>query len=160
MRVLVLGLGNDIYGDDGVGIEAVRRLRDEGTAGGQADDRVVFLECALSGVALLDVVRGYDALVIIDTIIREDPDTGRIHLLDGKDIRDVPGPSPHYISVPQTLALGNQLGLTMPGTVRVIGIEAKSLFRLGEGLSDEMNARIPAILEAARNVIRGLRDRP
>ena len=48
----------------------------------------------------------------------------------------------------------------MPKTVRVVGIEAKSLFRLGEGLSDEMSARMPAILEAARSVIRELRDRP
>jgi hydrogenase maturation protease len=163
MKILVLGLGNDLYGDDGVGIEAVKRLRDDWAAESpprSASLEISFLECSLSGAALLDVVRGHDALVIIDTIIREDPDTGGIHLLDGADIRDVPGPSPHYISVPQTLALGDQLGLDMPKTVRVVGIEAKSLFRLGEGLSDEMSARMPAILEAARSVIRELRDRP
>jgi hydrogenase maturation protease len=156
MKILVLGLGNDLYGDDGVGIEAVKRLRDEWAAESpprSASLEISFLECTLSGAALLDVVRGHDALVIIDTIIREDPDTGRVHILDGADIRDVPGPSPHYISVPQTLALGDQLGLDMPRSVKIVGVEAKCLFTLGEGLSEEMSARMPAILDAARSVL-------
>jgi hydrogenase maturation protease len=156
MKILVLGLGNDLYGDDGVGIEAVKRLRDEWAAESpprSASLEISFLECTLSGAALLDVVRGHDALVIIDTINREDPDTGRVHILDGADIRDVPGPSPHYISVPQTLALGDQLGLDMPRSVKIVGVEAKCLFTLGEGLSEEMSARMPAILDAARSVL-------
>jgi len=159
MKVLVLGLGNDLYGDDGVGLETVKRLREAWAAGSppwSAGHVVTFVECPLSGAALLDVVPGHDALVVIDTIIRENPDTGRIHLLDGADIRDVPGPSPHYISIPQTLALGRALGLDMPRTVKILGIEARSLYRLGEGLSDEMGARMPAVLEAAGSVLQGL----
>lgn len=159
MKILVLGLGNELYGDDGAGLEAVRRLRDswpDGSPPGKAEHGVTFLECGLTGAALLDVVAGYDALLIIDTIIREDPETGRVHLLDGADIRDFPGPSPHYISVPQTLVLGRQLGLDMPEKVKILGIEARSLYRLGDGMSAEMSARMPAILEAARSVIRGL----
>ena len=108
----------------------------------------------------MDVVSGYDALLLIDTIIRESPETGRIHLLDAADVRDVPGPSPHYISVPQTLAMGRQLGLDMPETVKILGIEAQSLYRLGEGLSDEMIARLPAILEAARSALRSFPEAP
>jgi hydrogenase maturation protease len=161
MRILVLGLGNELYGDDGAGLEAVRRLRDsrpDGSPPGETGHEVAFLECGLTGAALLDFVAGYDALLIIDTIIREDPETGRVHLLDAADIRDLPGPSPHYISIPQTLALGRQLGLDMPEKVKIIGIEARSLYRLGEGMSAEMTARMPAILEAARGVLRGLRD--
>ena len=159
MRILVLGLGNDLYGDDGAGLETVKRLREAWEAGSPpwaAGHAVAFIECTLSGAALLDIVPGHDALLVIDTIIREDPDTGRIHLLDAANIRDAPGPSPHYISIPQTLALGRALGLDMPITVKVLGIEAKSLYRLGEGLSDEMGARMPAILEAARSALRAL----
>lgn len=163
MRILVLGLGNELYGDDGVGIEAVRRLKEEWETGPSGDgrgDKVSFVECSLSGAAILDVVTGYDALLLIDTIIHDEPETGRIHLLDGEEVRDIPGPSPHYISVPQTLAMGRQLGLEMPKTIKILGVEAKSLYRLGEGLSGEMCGRLPAILEAARDALRGLRDRP
>jgi len=162
MKILVLGLGNDLYGDDGVGLEAVRLLRESWAKGaeGPGGAEISFVECALSGAALLDVLIGYDALLIIDTIIRDHPETGRAHVLDAADIRDVPGPSPHYISVPQTLAMGARLGLRVPKTAKVLGVEAKGLYRLGEGLSPEMRGRIPDILEAARIAIRALRDCP
>jgi hydrogenase maturation protease len=161
MRILVLGLGNDLYGDDGVGIEAVRRLRDAASADPKSfasAGEVSFVESFLSGAALLDVIVGHDALVIIDTIVRENPVPGRIHVLDGAEIRDIPGPSPHYISVPQTIDLGSRLGLDMPRLVKVVGVEAKGIYHLGEGLSEEMRRALPEILEKAREVILGLRD--
>ena len=163
MRILALGLGNDLYGDDGVGLHAVRLLRNAWTAGAQPAgtlDEVDFVECPVSGVALLDVIHGYDALMIIDTIIKDDPVTGRIRLLETTDVRDLPGPSPHYVSIPQTLALGKLLGLKMPVTVKIIAVEAKNLFRLGEGLSEDMKARLPEILDAASHVLRELVMRP
>ena len=95
MKILVLGLGNDLYGDDGVGIEAVKRLRDDWAAESpsrSASLEISFLECSLSGAALLDVVRGHDALVIIDTIIREDPDTGGSISWTGRTSATFPAP--------------------------------------------------------------------
>lgn len=163
MKILVLGMGNDLYGDDGVGLHAVRQLRDEWAAGPKPPERslsVEFVECALSGAALLDVIHGYDALVVIDTIMKAEPVTGRIRILDAPDIRDIPGPSPHYVSVPQVLALGRELGLKMPRTVTIIAVEAKDLFRLGEGLSEDMQARLPDLLEAARDALQRLVARP
>jgi len=163
MKTLVLGLGNDLYGDDGVGLQAVRLLRDEWAGGAMSGDpssSVEFIECPLSGAALLDVIQGYDALVVIDTIIKAEPMTGRIRILDAADIRGFPGPSPHYISVPQVLAIGRELGLDMPGAVRVIAVEAKDIFRLGEGLSEDMQAKLPEITRAAKTVLRGLAAQP
>jgi hydrogenase maturation protease len=156
VKILVLGMGNDIYGDDGVGLHAVRLLKDEWTdqaMPGGSSASVEFVECVLSGAALLDVIHGYDALVVIDTIIKAEPVTGRIRILDAADIRDFPGPSPHYVSVPQVLAIGRDIGLAMPKTVLIIAIEAKDLFRLGEGLSEDMRNRLPDILGAAKDVI-------
>ena len=156
MKILVLGLGNDLYGDDGVGPEVVRKLEERGAAAPAsygADVGVDYLACALSGLALLDVVVGYDALVIIDTILRPDPVVGRTRILDMPDIRDVPGPSPHYISVPQTLSLGRSLGLKMPKTVKVVAVEARNLHRLGEGLSEGMRSQLPDIIAAADKAV-------
>ena len=156
MKVLVLGLGNDLYGDDGVGPAVVRMLEERGAAGRASygvDVGVDYLACSLSGLALLDVVVGYDALVIIDTILRPDPVVGRTRILDMPDIRDVPGPSPHYISVPQTLSLGRSLGLKMPKMVKVVAVEARNLHRLAEGLSDAMRCRLPDIIAAADKAV-------
>ena len=157
MKILVLGLGNDLYGDDGVGLHAVRRLEESWP--GPASPRsglppdVEFRECLLSGAALLDEVSGCDALVIVDTVIPEHAVLGRTHILDEADIRDVPGPSPHYISVPQTLALGRAAGLMMPRTVKIVAVEAEGPLQLGEGLSEGMSARLPGIVEAVRQAV-------
>ena len=158
MKILVLGLGNDLFGDDGVGPEVVRKLEENGAAprvSCGADVGVDYVACSLSGLALLDVVVGYDALVIVDTILRPDPVVGRTRILDMPDIRDVPGPSPHYISVPQTLALGRSLGLKVPERVKVVAIEAKNLHCLGEGLSEAMRRRLPDIIAAANEAVGG-----
>ena len=189
MKILVLGLGNDLYGDDGVGFHIVRILRAEGAGehlgpertdgvkgrafAAEADPRskpgasagagvrakapapaaVEFVECPVSGLALLEVILGYDALIIVDTIVKSDCVPGRIHLLEGCDLRDFPGPSPHYVSIPQTLALGRQLGLPMPRIVKIVAVEAEDPFRLGEGLSAPMVRRLPDIVAATRSVL-------
>jgi hydrogenase maturation protease len=157
LKILVLGLGNDLYGDDGVGHQVVRLLEQEREAGRLSVGVACaadFVPCALSGLALLDVVIGYDALVIIDTILRPDPVIGRIRILDMANVRDVPGPSPHYISVPQTLALGRSLGLKMPETVKIVAVEAGNLHCLGEGLSEAMRSRLPAIIAATNGILK------
>jgi len=114
---------------------------------------VDFVECALSGISVLDVICGYDALVIVDTIIKPEAVTGKIHLLEASDIRSVPGPSPHYVSIPQTIALGTQLGVKMPRILKIVAVEARSPFRLGESLSPDMKRRLPAIVGKTRDVL-------
>lgn len=97
MKILVLGLGNDFYGDDGVGLEVVRGLRKEWASAHHRPAKacqVEFVECLLTGIGLLEVIVGYDALVVIDTIFKPYPVTGRIRLLEAKDVRDFPGPPP------------------------------------------------------------------
>jgi len=156
MKILVLGLGNDLHGDDGVGLRVVNLLKRAWLAGARpaaTTAAVDFEECCASGAALLEVLHGYDGVLIIDTIFKPEPVTGRVRILESMDIRDVPGPSPHYISVPQTLALGRRLGLKMPVTMKVVAVEAADLLQLKEGLSEEMRARLPAILEVAQSVL-------
>jgi hydrogenase maturation protease len=156
MRTLLLGLGNDLYGDDGVGIYAVRKMREDAQKRGaqtcQQED-VEMEVCPLSGLALLDVIIGYDRLILVDTIKRKDPKPGRIHLLEGNELRAIPGPSPHYVSVPQAIALGRKLGLHVPSRIQVVAVEAKAGYSLGEGLSAEMKRKLPAIIRKVRHIL-------
>ena len=160
MAILVLGLGNDLYGDDGVGLRVVGRLKQDlansGASLNQPRD-VDYSECCLSGLSLLDVIVGYDALIIVDTIKKPYPQTGRVHILEGKDLRAIPGPSPHYVSVPQTLEIGRRAGLQVPTKVKVIAVEAKNTYTLGEGLTEEMEKRVPAIMEKVKEVLDSLK---
>lgn len=154
MKTLLLGLGNELYGDDGVGIHVVRMLKQEKrTQPSKGFEDVEMEECSLSGLALLDVIVGYDRLILVDTIKRETPVSGRIHLLTEEDVRAIPGPSPHYVSVPQMIELGRRLGLCVPDKIQIIAVEAKNMHYLGEGLSAEMREKLPAIILKVRDVL-------
>jgi len=157
MKILVLGLGNELCGDDGVGIHVVRSLKRNIRTKGKNWEwlgKIDFKESSLSGLALLDDIIGYDRLVVIDTIKKENPIPGQIHLLEEKKLRSIPGPSPHYVSFPQTLEIGRKLGLKVPREIQVIAVEAKNIYHLGEGLSEKMKEALPAILQKAREVLK------
>jgi hydrogenase maturation protease len=149
-KTLVLGLGNELYGDDGVGIHVVRQVKQKIEAyntSSKDKNATDFLECSLTGLALLDVIAGYDSLIIIDTIKSSNPKPGKIRLLDGTQLRHIPGPSPHYVSIPQTIEIGRKLGLKVPSRIKVIAVEAKTMYNLGEGLTQEMKKVIPRIIQ-------------
>jgi hydrogenase maturation protease len=161
MKILVLGLGNELYGDDAAGIHVVRNLREEYLIekGRQWLSGVDFEECSLSGLALLDVVVGYDILIIVDTIKKSNPVTGKVHILEEKDLRYIPGPSPHYVSIPQTLDIGKKMKLKVPSRIKIIAVEAKNLYNLGESLSEEMRIAIPVIAGKVKIILKEERNR-
>jgi len=157
MKTLVLGLGNELYGDDGAGIHVVRKLKHKLEPQKKTQPwlkNVDFEECSVSGVALLDIIAGYERLIIVDTIKKANPLTGKIHILKDKDLRHVPGPSPHYVSVPQTLEIGKNLGLKVPSQIKIIAVEAKNLYNLGEGLTEEMKKSIQVIMKKVIEILK------
>ena len=149
MKTLILGLGNELFGDDGVGIHVVRELKKRGNFKPNID----LIETSVSGLALIDIIAGYDRLIIVDTIKKENPKVGNIKLLDLNQIRHIPGPSPHYVSFPQIIMLGKKLGLYMPEVVKIVAVEAKNIYKLGEGLSPEIKSAIPKIINKIKELI-------
>lgn len=157
MKTLVFGSGNELYGDDGVGIRVVIKLKHDLEEIKDKEkwlENVEFEECSLSGLAILDVIVGYDTLIIVDTIKKSNPITGKIHLLEEKDLRHIPGPSLYYISIPQTLEIGKKLGLKVPSKIKIIAVEAKNMYNLGEGLTENMIKAIPSIMQKVREVLK------
>lgn len=125
MKPLVLGLGNDMLGDDAIGLLAVRRLADE----------VTFLadvaESAISGVALLDLMVGYRKMIIIDAIKLSHSPPGTIIEFSLDDLREIPNPSPHYAGLPEVIALGKRMELDLPNEIRIFAIEADDIKTVG-----------------------------
>ena len=139
-RLLVLGLGNDLLGDDGVGPWLVEELR-----GRQSLARFDFETAEGSGLGLLDLLDGYDCAWVVDCIQASNGDTGRVERLSADELaaRSV-NLSSHYAGLPHVLALGRRLGLTMP-EVRVLAVTVEDPFRIGPGFSAALGRRLPAI---------------
>ncbi len=149
MKPLVLGLGNDILGDDGAGIHAVRRLAAE--TGLRADLR----ESSLHGLALMELLIGYRQAIIIDAIQTGHYPPGTVLEIDPAYLRPVPIPSPHYAGLPEMIDLARQMGIDFPRDIRVIAIEIESSPDIGEALSAPVSRAIPRAARWAQEIVQG-----
>lgn len=145
-RVLLLGLGNDILTDDAVGLQAVHELQRELAGHPFIDVR----ETTEMGLALLDFITGYRTVVIVDSIQTGKEPPGFVHELDAAALNQLTGPTPHFVGVGETLALGRQLGLAMPDRVRILAIEVEDPFTVGTTLTPALQAALPGILSCVR----------
>lgn len=150
---LVIGLGNDDRGDDGSGLEVARALRP------RVEGRARVEECRSGGVALLDLWRGSDRVLVVDAV-RSGAPPGTVHRLEPGD-GFVPGfrtaTSTHGLSLAEAVGLARGLGC-LPRHLVVYGIEVDNL-AVGGGLTAsvargvaEATERILAELESDRSV--------
>ena len=146
VRVLVLGVGNPILSDDGVGIHIARELKRLKMPGIDVE------ELAASGLELLDVVRGYDKVVIIDAIQTTKGKPGELYVLEEKDFeKSIHGSSPHGINIATALALGRKLVPNeMPKEVVFFAVEAEDLVNVSERLTPKVAKALPRIVEKVR----------
>jgi hydrogenase maturation protease len=152
VRVLVLGVGNPILSDDGVGIHVAREIKKRGLLGVDVE------ELAASGLELLDVVRGYDKVVIIDAIQTTKGEPGELYVLEEKDFeKSIHGSSPHGINIATALALGRKLVPNeMPKEVVFIAVEAEDLVNVSEKLTPKVAKALPVIVERVRKESRSV----
>ena len=143
VKVLVLGVGNPILSDDGVGIHVARELKKRSIPGVDVE------ELAASGLELLDVVRGYDKVVIIDAIQTTKGKPGELYILEEKDFeKSIHGSSPHGINIATALALGRKLvPKEMPKEVVFFAFEAEDLVNVSEKLTPKVAKALPRIVE-------------
>jgi hydrogenase maturation protease len=136
METRIIGLGNSILTDDGVGIYAVRevsrRLADAGNI-----DAVDVVESEVAGFALMELMTGWKRVILVDSIQFDDVEPGTVVKIQPEDLRtSLRIRSVHEIDLPTVLAFGRKLGIPMPETVTIIGIQAEDALTLGETLTE------------------------
>ena len=148
MKSLVLGLGNDMVGDDAIGLLAVRRLA------GEADDMADIAESSISGVALLDFIVGYRKVIIVDAIKLSHSPPGTIIEFNLDQLREIPNPSPHYAGLPEIIALGRRMELDLPDEIRIFAVEAEDLKTVGSKPSEPVQNALDELLERVKLCLR------
>lgn len=146
-RVLLLGLGNDILTDDAIGLHIARQLRAELAGHPVIEAR----ETTEMGLALLDFMTGYDAVLLVDAIQTGQAPPGFLHELEPAGLTQLTGRPPHFLGVDETLALGRALGLPMPRRVKILAVEVADPFTLGTTMTPALQA---ALSEAVRRTQR------
>jgi hydrogenase maturation protease len=141
-KILVLGFGNDILTDDAIGLHVVREVRERLAGFEQVDVE----ETSEMGLALLDFIVGYKALVLVDAIQTGNAPPGHVHEVSEESLGALHRSSPHFLGVGETLALGRQLGLEMPSRIKVLAIEVADPFTMGTEMTPPLQAALgPAV---------------
>ncbi len=137
--VRVLCLGNDLLADDGLGAAVAQELRASVPA-------LEVVETAESGLYLLDHMQDTNRLIIVDSVATGHAAPGTLYRLDQGDLFAAPGGSPHYVGLPDTLALGRMLGLRMPKEVVVLAVEAADLTTVGGTMTPAVRQSLPIVV--------------
>jgi hydrogenase maturation protease len=149
-RTLVLGLGNPLRGDDGIGPRIVEELTRCGLP-----DGVTALDVGNAGLDLLNVLEGCERAVVVDAaemgqqagqFIRFTPDEAQLTRAGDRF-------SLHNAGLSEALALAEALGRTLPELV-VFGVQPAEI-DWREGLSPAVEAAIPALTNAVIKEIAG-----
>ncbi len=148
-EVVLIGLGNPLRRDEGLGLSALRRLTERVPL--PASVRVV--EGATLGLSLLDHVEGVERLLVLDAVVTGGA-PGRLVRLEGEAVpaRLRRPASAHDLALPDVLALARLLG-GGPRELVVLGLEPASV-EAGTGLSEPVAAGLDRLVEAAAAQLR------
>jgi hydrogenase maturation protease len=152
VETLVLGLGNPILTDDGVGIHVVRAVAADRHIV-PAPDRVRFAEASVGGLRLLDLLVGFDRVILVDAIQTGRGRPGEIYRMGPDDLWWTRhSGSTHDLSLPGALALGRGLEMPLPQdeSMTILAIEVEDVLTFGEVCTPAVAAAIPRAAEIVR----------
>ncbi len=154
-RVLVAGIGNIFFGDDGFGVEVAKRLSASCLPPG--------VDVAEFGIRGMDLVyalgRPYDAAILVDAVPRGSP-PGTIHVIE-PDHDDIPGiPEGHRMDPVAVLSLARKIG-PLPRRILIVGCEPEPLSQeqtMFMGLSAAVAAAVEKAATMTLEIVRSFQQ--
>jgi hydrogenase maturation protease len=157
-RILVAGVGNAWLRDDGFGGEVARRLEALELPAG-----VAVMDAGTGGLDLAyEVMRGYDALVIVD-VSRQGGEPGTLYVMEadeaefGGAIEDGETINPHGMDPQTVLRFVKSIG-AWPGKVVVVACEPADVTELGFGLSEQVQDAVGRAVDLVTGTVEELRS--
>jgi len=148
-KTIIIGVGNPILGDDAVGIEVARGLKNR-----IDDPSIEIVEAYTGGFNLLDIVLGYEKAIIIDAVVSPSH-AGEIRKIGLEELSTHNSWNPHAVSFYEAIQLAEKLGEDrIPKEIIIFAIMIPSIqLEFREELSNVVRKAIPkAINEALREV--------
>jgi hydrogenase maturation protease len=144
MKTLIMGIGNSLLGDDGIGVHIARRLSRL-----IKDENVDVIDANMGGLNLLDFILGYDKLIIIDAIMTNQNQVGEIYRLGQKKIGEpiYAATPPHHFNLPATIEIGRRLFPNeMPKEMVVYAVGTQDVAHITEEMTDRVKKAIPGVI--------------
>ncbi|MFH1160477.1 MAG: hydrogenase maturation protease [bacterium] len=148
--VLVLGIGNDILTDDGIGPRIIQQIEKE-----HFPSLFAFQSATVGGLEILEMIAGYREVIFIDAIKTRDGIPGTIYYLSPDNFKETLHlTNLHDINFLHALELGRKLNIDMPSRIQIIAIEIVEDLEFSESFSPPIQAKFPEILQNVRNYLR------
>lgn len=149
---LILGLGNEILSDDGIGPRLVNDLSD---IFGIIDTD--YIAAGSGGFEIMELISGYKKVMIIDSIHTTSGKPGDVYLLKTSDFKKTSNLSGiHDVNFLASLELGKVLGYTMPDEIHIIAVEILEDMEFGERFTPALEVKYPEILKKVTNLVKGI----
>jgi hydrogenase maturation protease len=150
MKTLIVGLGNPILADDGIGPKVAEELQN------RLDPiETTIVECSLCGLNMLDLLPGYDRAVIIDAIETEGGEAGQIYQMDATALDATRhGSSIHEVNLATALEFGKKLGMTLPREISIFAIEVADTNTFSEKCTSAVQSAVPRCAELVINELK------
>ncbi len=150
-KELVLGLGNPILGDDGVGLWIARELK-----GRLKRQDVTVVEASSAGLDTLELFTSYDRTVIIDSIRTKEGMIGQIYQLDLNALDATRHAAHcHDINLATTITLGRQLKFDLSSQIDIFAIEVADVPTFSEDFTPELNKVKPTCIDIIAHELEG-----
>jgi len=122
--------------------------------------RADVIDTSISGLALLEVLTGYDQAVIIDAICTGRDTPGTISQLDPADLAPVTAPSPHYAGLPEMFDLAEQLNLEFPQEIVIYAVEVSDPFTIDGPMTPAVEQALPELVRKVEEQVTQWAEKP
>lgn len=157
-QTLVVGLGNPILGDDGVGWRIAESVLDQ-LSDGTIDSKKIDVEClAVGGLSLMENLIGYERVILVDALTTGQAPEGSVFTFP---LDDLPNraighlSSAHDTTIQNALQVGRSMGAVLPREITVVAVEAVNIYEFSEELTPPVAAAVDL---AVKKVLELLQD--
>jgi hydrogenase maturation protease len=155
-KTLVLGLGNPLLGDDGVGWKVAEAVR------ARLQDPDIEVDClAGGGLSLMERLSGYDRAILIDAITGGQGPQGSVYAFPVEALPDLSAGhlhSPHDTSLQTALRLGRMMGIPLPEQVTIVAVETESVYDFKEELTPPVAMAVSQATQTVLDILQGVAE--
>jgi len=149
-KTLVLGLGNPILGDDGVGWRAAEAFNKALCDAHLTGHRIEVDFLSVGGLTLMERMIGYNRAILVDAALTGNHPFGFVSF---SPLEQLPNyaqghlSSSHDTTLQNALAIGRKIGACLPEEIWVVTIEAQNTYEFSDQLSLPVSSAVPQAVE-------------
>ena len=155
MKTIIIGLGNPILGDDGVGWKVIEELQ---SSIEYRESNIEFTCASLGGLSLMERMVGFERAILIDAMESAQGPAGSVRVIPLEALTNPSAghsASAHDTSLITALQTARTMGLDVPESVEVVAIEAGNVYDFSEELSPPVARAVPMAVQAVLDLLDG-----